>query len=811
MNIKPILLLTVFYYLFSIIGIKKVFSQVTIEGELKQWDKITLKLVGPTVSEVSTTFLDNRMDVIFTHVTSGDSFTVPGFFDADGDAANSHATTGNIWKAYLRPHKIGDWTYEIKFYQDNDVAIANTPTGLVGTYSVSGSVGNITANDKTLPDLKAKGRLQYVDKHHLQFQGDGSYFLKFGPDSPENLLSYYEFDNTSGNNTNGKADGIVHEFTAHSGDYQVGDPTWDGGKGKNIIGALNYLSSEGCKTISMSLFGGDDERVFPWVEDYTFSDTDVKVFDVSKLAQWEVVFDHAESKGLFLHFKLAEAENRTDLDIEDFYLYYREMIARFGHHLALNWNIAEEYNFKKATLTTSLLDRLTSSLQFFKDTDPWNMPRVVHNYPNYDIGLFEPFLGGDLLTGVSQQIEQDKVFTEIKEWVDKSSDASFPWIVSVDEIGPANKGVYTTSSGTDINEDMIELYLMASIMAGGAGTEYYAGGEDQSLEDFRELDDLFNWSRHAVVDFFDGQNVPFWEMSNDDALISGTGNRCLMKDGEVYVLYLPEGGTADLDLGSVTGEFTIDWFSIRDGGSLISGGANLMGGSTQSIGSSPTATEDWLVLVQNIQNKNNEIPSVTFTQPLNGDVFEEGTNLEVTATITDNDGSIENAKLYVNTLLVGEDNDSPYEWIGINVNSRDSLLLDLSVGTYSLRIEARDNLGDIATESISIEVIESESDVTPMPSDSSSTVITSLPEILLENVSIYPNPLQNELHITFPASTSITKIQLVDLSGKVLLNKLSEAGTSATLFNLEDVGVGQYFIHIENTDMKEVFKVIKVE
>lgn len=810
MNAKQSILLVTLYLFFVIIGTDKVLGQkVTIEGELKQWDKITLKLEGPTVSENSNTFLDNRMDVVFTHVLSGDSFTVPGFFDADGNAADSHATSGKIWKAYLRPHKIGEWTYEVKFYQSTGVAIANTPSGLSGTYSGSGSIGNVVNNDKVLPDLKARGRLQHVNKHHLQFQGDGSYFLKFGPDSPENLLSYYEFDNTSGNNTNGKADGIVHEFTAHASDYQSGDPTWDGGKGKNIIGALNYLSSEKCKTISLSLFGGDDERIFPWVNDYPFSDEDVKVFDVSKLAQWEIVFDHAESKGLFLHFKLAEAENRTDLDEDDFFLYYREMIARFGHHLALNWNIAEEYNFKKETLTTSLLDRLTNSLEFFKKTDPWNMPRVVHNYPNYDIGLFGVFLGQDLLTGVSQQIEQDKVFTEIKEWVDKSSDAGFVWVVAADEIGPANKGIYANTSGTEINEDMVELYLMASIMAGGSGAEYYAGGKDQSLEDFRELDVLFNWSRHVIIDFFDGQSVPFWEMSNADNLISGTGNRCLAKEGEVYVLYLPEGGTADLNLEGITGEFSINWFDIRNGGDLVSGGANLMGGTTKSIGSSPSASEDWLVLIQNINNENNEIPSITFTQPLSGDVLEEGANLEVMATITDSDGTIENAKLYVNTLLVGEDNASPYEWIGKDANSGDSLLLDLSAGIYLLRIEARDNDGDVAVQSTSIEVVELDSD--PLPPDSSFTIITSLTEILPENVSIYPNPFQNELNITFPASTTTTRIQLIDLSGKVWLNKVLEAGIYETVFNLEDIGTGQYFISIENTHLKKVLKVIKVD
>ena len=31
-------------------------------------------------------------------------------------------------------------------------------------------------------------------------------------------------------------------------------------------------------------------------------------YDVSKLDQWQIVFDHAQQKGIYLHFKLQENE-----------------------------------------------------------------------------------------------------------------------------------------------------------------------------------------------------------------------------------------------------------------------------------------------------------------------------------------------------------------------------------------------------------------------------------------------------------------------------------------------------------------------
>ena len=110
-------------------------QDITINGELKLWHKIELTLNGPSLSEEASTFTDYRMDVTFTHTASGETFVVPGFFAADGDAANSSAVSGNKWKAYLRPNKIGEWSYTIDFYNNPNVAISNTPNGKVDIYS----------------------------------------------------------------------------------------------------------------------------------------------------------------------------------------------------------------------------------------------------------------------------------------------------------------------------------------------------------------------------------------------------------------------------------------------------------------------------------------------------------------------------------------------------------------------------------------------------------------------------------------------------------------------------------------------------
>src|SRR5690606_8458592 len=133
----------------------------------------------------------------------------------------------------------------------------------------------------------------------------------------------------------------------HVRDWKPGDPTWKGGKGKGMIGALNYLAGRGVNAFSFIPYnaGGDGDNVWPFA-----SHDDKLHYDCSKLDQWAVVFDHAQALGLYLHFKMQEQENDDDgpasLDGGDLgperKLYCRELVARFGHELALNWNLGEE-------------------------------------------------------------------------------------------------------------------------------------------------------------------------------------------------------------------------------------------------------------------------------------------------------------------------------------------------------------------------------------------------------------------------------------------------------------------------------------
>ena len=267
--------------------------------------------------------------------------------------------------------------------------------------------------------------------------------------SPENFLAYDDFDNTP--DTGGRR----KSWAPHLQHFITGDPTWMNGKGKGIIGAVNYLSQQGMNAFSFLTMNinGDDRNVFPYI-----TSTNRLSMDVSKLAQWEIVFEHADKMGMFLHFKTGETENDQLLDGgalgKERKLYYRELIARFGHHLALNWNLGEEI--------TNTVTQIKQFSDFFKSTDPYKHMVVAHTYPQ-SLSLYAELTGHLSIDGASLQTLPANVFQNTLQWVQNSALAGHKWIVANDEQNPADTGVVPDS--VDPNHDVIrQRVLWGNIM-----------------------------------------------------------------------------------------------------------------------------------------------------------------------------------------------------------------------------------------------------------------------------------------------------------------------------------------------------------
>ncbi|MCS1409681.1 MAG: hypothetical protein M2R45_02865 [Verrucomicrobia subdivision 3 bacterium] len=600
---------------------------VTISGDLKTWHKVTLTQAGPFARESDTEpnpFTDYRMSVAFWHESGSPTHVVPGYFAADGNAANSSADQGNQWRAHLSPDKPGTWRYQITFTQGKNAALSTKTSGdyLNPYHGKSGSF-TVTKSDKTGSDFRGRGRLEYVNQRYLRFAGSGEYFLKAGPDAPETLLAYSDFDNTQALKDNVP----LKTWEPHVRDWRSGDPTWKGGKGKGLIGALNYLASKGCNSFSFLPYnvGGDGRNVWPFVKP-----DDKLHYDCSKLDQWGIIFDHAQSLGLYLHFKLQENEmddhrqghkrkpgevpaalDAGKLGVER-KLYCRELIARFGHALALNWNLGEE--------NTQTTEEQQDMAQYLLDMDTYDHNIIVHTFPDDQDKVYTPLLGKDSsFTGASLQNNWNHTHQRTIQWVIASTKAGKPWVVANDEQGPANQGTPPDPGYEGHNEkgtegaikhdlhDIRKYTLWGNLMAGGAGVEYYFGYQlaqnDLICEDFRSRDRSWDYCRIAL-DFFKNEEIPFWKMQPSDRLVDNPDHEnsryCFAGEGEIYLIYLPEGGTCELDLSGVDGRYRIRWFNPREGGRLKRGSArSVRGGDSVSIGNPPSdLDQDWLAVIQ---------------------------------------------------------------------------------------------------------------------------------------------------------------------------------------------------------------------
>lgn len=575
-----------------------------LDGELKKWHKITLIFEGPETSEhaEANPFLDYKLEVTFKHPKSGKSYLVPGYYAADGNAGNTSANSGNIWKVHFAPDEIGEWLYSVRFVTDKWAAV-RISNKLKSAGFMDGQTGQfaIQTSDKTGRDFRGKGRLNYVGERYLRFAETGEYFLKCGSDAPENFLAYSEFDGTFHND--GHKDDLVKTWEAHLNDWKIGDPTWKEGKGKAIIGAINYLASKGLNAFSFitNNIEGDDKNVFPYV-DYDTYDR----FDVSKLDQWEVIFEHADKLGMFLHFKTLEAENQGLLDNGGVglytKLYYRELIARFGHHLALNWNLCEEtgdWQDPPRTFPVDVQGRLTLA-EYVSSIDPYQHHIVIHN-GNWYTGIYGP---NSKFTGASLQTNKEdfsNVHKRVLQILGEATDAGKIWAVACDEPGDAQHSLLPDTENP-AHDNARKNGLWGAMMAGAWGTEWYFGYKhahsDLTCQDYRSRD-LF-WDQGKIcLDFFKNNKVAFWNMRSQDDLISSEGDYVLANPGESYVVFLKNGGNSALDLGNSETTYNVNWFNPRKGGNLTQGKIKTISGlGKQALGFPPKEIDqDWVVFL----------------------------------------------------------------------------------------------------------------------------------------------------------------------------------------------------------------------
>ncbi|WP_273276368.1 DUF5060 domain-containing protein [Maribacter polysiphoniae] len=570
-------------------------QEVRIQGELQKWHKVTLTFEGEELSEddAYNPFLNYRLNVTFKNGNT--EYVIPGFYAADGNASESSSTKGKIWKVRFRPDKIGQWKYEVSFRKGKNIAV-NDSVDAGSPVSFNGAKGSFVIADIEDGSMgpESKGRIQYTGERYLRYVETKEVFLKGGADSPEDFLGYYEFDQTPAS----------HKYGPHAGDWKQGDPVWQGNKGKNIIGALNYLASKGMNAVYFLTMNvqGDGKDVWPWIHE-----NERYRFDCSKLDQWEIVFDHMDKLGLMLHIVLQETENELLLDIGQLgvqrKLYLRELIARFSHHLGVTWNLGEENGPVHWSPKGQDDEDRKAMMEYIKRNDPYQnfVALHTHSVPKEQDQILRPLLGNPYLDGPSIQIHDPHLVHETtKKWIQESHKTEKTWVVNLDEIGPADVGA-KPDADDPIHDEVRGPVLWGNLMAGGAGVEWYFGYKfahmDLNCEDWRSRDALWDQTKIALDFFHD--HLPFYDMHSADDLTSNDDDYVFVKNREIYAIYLPKVQKTTIDILNTTSMFTVAWFNPRTGGKLQKGTLKqIKGGKAVDIGYPPNKVGDWVALIK---------------------------------------------------------------------------------------------------------------------------------------------------------------------------------------------------------------------
>ncbi|MEM1326395.1 MAG: DUF5060 domain-containing protein [Bacteroidota bacterium] len=577
---------------------------------IEKWHTLTLQFEGPETAEDATEnpFLNYRLTVDFQHQNGNK--TVRGFYAADGNAAETSATNGNIWQVRFTPDEVGEWTYTARMEKGEKIALSDDAEAgeTIKLMNDSGTF-QVTASTKTGTDFRANGRLSVSDGY-FKFEDSDNYFLKVGANSPENFLAFADFDGTyrtkaGGRDGEARTTEALHKYEPHISDWDANDPTWQGEKGKGIIGAANYMARKGMNSIYFLTFNVEGDGKDVWM--YTQPD-DFMRFDVSKLAQWEILFQHMQSKGIVLHFVLQETENEELMDGGDTgemrQLYYNELIARFGHHLALIWNVGEENGPNNWSEGGQNDQQRRDMIAHLKQHDPYQNTVVIHTLPS-DPGrgnILKELIGFQDLDGISlQESQRERVAEAVQEWTEKSTATGQKWLVMMDEIGEWHTGALTDTADVD-HTSLTHHVLWGSLLSGAGGVEWYFGGRhvhnDLTSEDWRQRDRLWTITNHAKTFFED--NLPYWEMTPQHDLVSADSSFCLQQSGMTYALYIPDFQSSTLDLSEVDGSFSVSWFDPYDGGDLQIGSVETIeGGGVRDLGQPQSEeVQDWVVLVR---------------------------------------------------------------------------------------------------------------------------------------------------------------------------------------------------------------------
>lgn len=132
----------------------------------------------------------------------------------------------------------------------------------------------------------------------------------------------------------------------------------------------------------------------------------------------------------------------------------------------------------------------------------------------------------------------------------------------------------------------------SSVIGGG----FYVYGHNNIIDDApKDWNNLYNQGAKEmgyISTFWDG--IEYWKMSPNNSLV--TSGYALANSGKEYVIYLPAGGSATVDLSAAVGTLHVEWYNPRTG--TYQDKTTIQGGAPRNF--TAPDTNDWVLHINSI-------------------------------------------------------------------------------------------------------------------------------------------------------------------------------------------------------------------
>ncbi len=258
---------------------------------------------------------------------------------------------------------------------------------------------------------------------------------------------------------------------------------------------------------------------------------------------------------------------------------YRYAVARLAAYSNVWWDLGNEHNeYRKPDWASTMGDLM-------KKWDPYDRPRSAHAHAEW--------LYGDQSWANYIITQQYGNCTEVNQWVLKYRHIPKPYIN--EEYG--YEGVLDEPKH-GLNADWVRKCHWSIALAGGyatygdwtAGTPFYTGqiGQGKATVQLRYLRETFESLPYPLME-------PHNELVGKDAF-------CLAKEGEVYLVYIPDGQETILHAVPAKQGYKVTWINPRTGRQI-----NPRKTENETITLRPPSADDWAALIRiHLQRQSDE-------------------------------------------------------------------------------------------------------------------------------------------------------------------------------------------------------------